>query len=228
MFFKRVDIEEVLIKEKLKSGSKTDLLAFTQKIIDNIEHSNQFTAVNKLYLDKLDSNAIYHISEIKKICIEYRLRFLDKSYYKLNLPNEAIEKIEVLNNIHKTNLHSLMIIAPAKSLKLENYDDPLLFAPIGNDYYYLIHKWGNDLHPLRKWFSWAMKNLSNLVTIIFLISLLTTIVIPIKKFDNTNSSSAALITFLFVFKSYCGIILYFFIWKGKQFSTYNWNSKYYN
>ncbi|WP_395062778.1 hypothetical protein [Flavobacterium sp.] len=36
-------------------------------------------------------------------------------------------------------------MAPSKAFNLKKYDDPLLFAPIGNDYYYLIHKWGNDL-----------------------------------------------------------------------------------
>lgn len=228
MFLKGVDIEKILIKEKAKSGESTALLSLVQKILEDQEHSNQFTAVNKMYLDKLETDKVYHISEIKKICVQYRLRFLDRSFYKLKLPVEAEDKINLLNKIHHTHLHSFKIIAPAKSLKLENYDDPLLFTPIGNDYYYFIHKWGDDLHSLRKIESWPMKNLGNITVFILIIALLTTLLLPIKSYTSTNSSSITLITFLFIFKSYCAIFIYYFFWKGKQFSISNWDSKYYN
>ncbi len=228
MFFKRIDIEEILTKEKAKSGENTALLSLVQKILEDQEHSNQFTLVNKMYLDKLESDKVYHISEIKKICVLYRLRFLDQSFYKLKLPLEAEEKIKLLNNLHDTHLHSFKIIAPAKSLKLENYDDPLLFAPIGNDYYYFIHKWGNDLHSLRRVQSWPMKNLGNITVFIFIVALLTTLLLPIKSYNSISTSSITLIIFLFVFKTYCAIFIYYFFWKGKQFSISNWDSKYYN
>ena len=42
-------------------------------------------------------------------------------------------------------------MAPSKLFELENYDDPLLFASLGDGYYYLIHKWGNDLSFLEKY-----------------------------------------------------------------------------
>lgn len=228
MFFKGVDIEEILIKEKVKSGESTALLSLVQKILENQEHSNQFTSVNKMFLDKLESAKIYHISEIKKVCVQYRLRFLDQSFYKLKLPAEAEQKINLLNKMHDTYLHSFKIIAPAKSLKLENYDDPLLFVPIGNNYYYFIHKWGNDLHSLRKIQSWPMKNIGNITIFILAIALLTTLLLPIKSYNSTSTSSITLITFLFIFKSYCAIFIYYFFWKGKQFSISNWDSKYYN
>ena len=38
-------------------------------------------------------------------------------------------------------------MAPSALFRLEKTDDPLLFVPLGNNYYYLVHKWGNDLHP---------------------------------------------------------------------------------
>lgn len=203
-------------------------MAFIQSIIDDDHHTHQFTSVNKLILDQLASERIYHLSEIYKVCVVYRLRFLDQSFYKLQLPAEALEQIEQLNKNHKTNLHSFKIIAPAQSLKLENYDDPLLFAPMGNDYYYLVHKWGNDLHPLRKWLVWPMKSLGNIVISILLFSMLTLLILPIRSYNTTSYSTVGLITFLFVFKSYCAIFIYYFFWKGKQFSTSNWDSKHYN
>lgn len=226
MFFRKIDIEKILVQEKDKNES--DLLAYTHEIIQNHEHTNQFTTVNKLFIDKLEIDKIYHISQIKNICIRYRLRFLDSQFYKLEIPIEATSKIRVLENEHQTSLHSFKILATAKALKLKNYDDPLLFIPIGNDYYYLIHKWGNDLNGLRRWMVMPFKNLENLTLFILLLSLLTTFILPNKTFNGISSLSVKLITFLFTFKMYCALFIYYFFWKGKQFSTFNWNSNYYN
>ena len=121
------------------------------------------TSVNKIALtknnfkiDKIDANRIYHIDQIKKICIDYRLRFLDANLFKGQFPIEAVEEIKVIEKTHQTELTSLKMMAPSKLFKLENADDPLLFAPMGNGYYFLIHQWGNDLHPLRKFLVWAV------------------------------------------------------------------------
>ncbi|WP_136666573.1 hypothetical protein [Flavobacterium sp. H122] len=228
MLFKGVDIEKILIKEKDKIGYNSTLISFAQEILNDKEHFDQFTAVNKLLINELEADKIYHISQIEKICISYRLRFLDSNYYKLEIPPETINKIKKLERIHKTSLHSFKIIATAEALKLKNYDDPLLFIPIGNDYYYLIHKWGNDLSRFRKWMVLPYKNLEYLIFFIFLISLLTTFILPYKNLGNVSYNTVKLVTFLFIFKMYCAIFIYYFFWKGKQFSITNWDDIYYN
>ena len=48
-------------------------------------------------------------------------------------------------------------MAPSKLFKLKNADDPLLFASLGSDYFYLIDKWGNDLSYFRKISMWPFK-----------------------------------------------------------------------
>ena len=96
----------------------------------------------------LHTDKIFHIKDIKTLCINYRLRFLDAHFFKGDFPEEAISKIRELEKIHRSKLTGFKIVAPSKLLKLENLDDPLLFASMGNDYFYLIHKWGNDL----KWY----------------------------------------------------------------------------
>ncbi|WP_264542463.1 MULTISPECIES: hypothetical protein [Flavobacterium] len=227
MFFNRVNIEDVLLRENSKQGHESSLLQFAQSVIDT-DDSNQYTLVNKLFIDKLESNKVFHINTIQKICITYRLRFLDSKYYKLEIPEEANTKIRQLEKEHNTSLHSFKILAPAKALKLKNYDDPLLFVPMGNNCYYLIHKWGNDLSPLRKWKALPYKNFGNLLTFILLLSIATTFILPYEKLGNESYTTVKLITFLFIFKTYCAIYIYYFFWKGKNFSTNNWNSIYYN
>ena len=166
---------------------------------------------------------------IEKICVNYRLRFLDTHFFKGPIPEEAISQIRTLEKAHQTSLHNLKIMAPAKLLKLENADDPLLFAPMGNNYYYLIYTWGNDLHPLRKWLMWPYKTFENLVITLFFISIILTAITPMQAFTkNDVTQTEYLLMFLFMFKAVAGIVLFYGFAKGKNFNTAIWNSKYYN
>lgn len=112
--------------------------------------------------------------------------------------------------------------------KLENYDDPLLFAPIGNGYYYLIHKWGNDLHPLRKLAMKPFKTMGNFIILLVLISLVLTSLLPQNLFGKSPQNVMGLVTFLFMLKSIMGIAIYYCLWQGKNFNEDIWLSKYYN
>ena len=92
------------------------------------------STLNNFDLDKLESNRVYHISQIKKTCIDFRLRFLDATLFKGGFPVEAVTQIKSIEDTHNTVLSDLKIMAPSKLFKLENADDPLLFAPMGNGY----------------------------------------------------------------------------------------------
>lgn len=176
----------------------------------------------------LDGEKIYHLSDIKALCITYRLRFLDSHFFKGRIPEEAISKIRMLESEHRTSLSNFKIVAPAKLLKLENADDPLLFAPLGNDYFYLVHKWGNDLHPFRKLLMWPYKNFENLVFTVFLLSMVLTALTPMKLFTPEVSMQEYFLMFLFMFKMVGGIVLFYGFARGKNFNVAIWDSKYYN
>ena len=177
----------------------------------------------------LASENMFHRNDIKKLCVDYRLRFLDAPFFKGDFPEEAISKIRQLEKNHNCSLQGLKIMAPAKLLKLENADDPLLFASMGNDYYYLIHKWGNDLHPFRKLLMWPYKTFENLVFTIFVISILLTAITPMRAFTKGDvGNQEYLLMFLFMFKAIGGTVLFYGFAKGKNFNTAIWDSKYYN
>ena len=156
---------------------------------------------NNFEFDLLETDRIYHVQQIKKICIDYRLRFLDSKYFKGKIPQEAISKIKHLEKQHDIKIGGFKIVAPSKLFKLEDKDDPLLFVPIGNDYFYLIHKWGDDLHPLRKLLVWPFKNIVNLTAVVVLISYLTTMLVPNGLFSKTNTTAEFWIIFFFMFKT---------------------------
>ncbi len=235
--FSKTNMETVLQKTRDRRISAEDImnevagiLAKTDRERDKISNNLQqpTSGKNVFNLNLLEADRIYHLDDIRKLCITYRLRFLDSNFFKGQIPEEAISRIRQLEKDHDTPLSHFKVMAPSKLLKLENADDPLLFAPMGNDYFYLIHKWGNDLHPFRKLLMWPYKNFENLVITVFLLSALLTAITPMGLFTHTAAMQEYILMFLFMFKSVGGIVLFYGFAKGKNFNNAIWDSKYYN
>ena len=228
---KKTLVDELLLDRK-KFISETQLLEEVRAILENNElerqeikdklQSKSSTNVNEFEFDLLETDKIFHINQIKKVCIDYRLRFLDSVLFKNEIPEEAITKISALEKSHETKLEGFKIIAPSKAFQLINYDDPLLFAPIGNDYYYLIHKWGNDLVWYRKLLVLPFKNLMNFVVFCGVISLIIVTVSPLDDLSK-EVPLAPIILFLFMFKAVIASIAYYFFLMGKNFNSEIWN-----
>ncbi|GAB5400057.1 MAG: hypothetical protein Aureis2KO_16420 [Aureisphaera sp.] len=235
----KIDIEHKLIQHRNKQRTSEQILQEVKAIFEenDIEREHvkeklsQFSPSkeNDFSIDLLDADRIFHINDIKKLCVDYRLRFLGSHFFKGIIPEEAVSEIRQLEKEHRISLEGLKIMAPAKLLKLENADDPLLFAPIGNGYHYLIHKWGNDLHPLRRWLMWPYKTFENLIFTIFLVSILLTAITPMQAFTKgVVTQTEYLLMFLFMFKAVGGTVLFYGFAKGKNFNTAIWDSRYYN
>jgi len=238
MLLERTNLEKALAGVKMKAVDTIDIqkeisLIFKEveehdsKIGQRIKNGDSCKA-NEFDFDLLATERIYHLSHIKEICIDYRLRFLDSRYFKGNIPKVAISKIRQLEQEHKANLEGFKIVAPSKLFKLKDKNDPLLFVPLGNDYFYFIHKWGNDLHPLRKVIMWPFKNIVNLALVVFAISYFVTLMFPLGLFTKTTSGYEFWVLFFFMFKSLVAVIAYYGIARGKNFSNAIWNSKYFN
>lgn len=239
MFLPKTNIEKKLAKAKLSSDiSEKDRLKEVYTILSNLDNELERIAENitmsngapnnSFNFDLLERSRIYHINDIKKICIDYRLRFLDSKYFKGDIPVEALSKIKALEKEHDLKIKGFKIIAPSKLFKLEDKDDPLLFAPIGNGYHYLIHQWGNDLHPLRKIIMWPFKGMVNLTILVLLLSFLVTLLIPDGLFSKSNSTTEFWIINFFMFKCIASVVIFYGFALGKNFNPAIWNSKYFN
>ncbi|TBW28401.1 hypothetical protein [Gramella sp. KN1008] len=234
----RTNIEHQLLKVRNKSLSEEKILdeialifreteEKDKQVIKEIENGTQVEK-NDFNPEVIDTDRIFHLNQIYRICIEYRLRFLESKYFKGEIPYEALIRIKELESQHNTSLKGFRIVAPSSLFKLENADDPLLFAPIGNDYYYLIHKWGNDLHPFRKLIMWPFRTLENFVLLLIVASFLTALLVPDGLFSPEHSTTEFFIVFFFIFKWFAGLAIFYGFKMGKNFNTEIWNSKYYN
>ena len=238
MLLKRTNIEEKLSLATQRDVSQEQVLNEVYELLkidtDNearikqtIEEGSK-NVQNNFSFDLLETHRIYHLDQIKTICIDYRLRFLNSKYFKGEIPQEAISKIKALEKAHNIELEGFKIIAPSKLFRLEDKDDPLLFVPIGNKYFYLIHRWGNDLHPLRKILAWPFINIVNLTALVVVIAYLITLLVPNGLFSKEGSRAEFWIIYFFMFKAIASVVIFYGFALGKNFNPAIWNSKYFN
>ena len=231
-----LNLQNTLRKDRDKHISSEDLKDMIQAIFDqkeaiksrvktSLETPNN-SYVNTLTFDALDIDKIFHINSIKKLCINYRLRFLDTHLFKGEYPKELYSIIPNLENDHKIQLKDFKIMAPSKLFRLKTKEDPLLFVPIGNGYYYLVHKWGDDLKSYRKILVWPFKNINTLIFTSIILSLLSTAIG--SAFFNDFSDTQLLVIFIFNIKTFVFVTFYLLFMMRKNFNESIWNSKYKN
>ena len=132
----KLNIHQELLKQRSKNTDSNKLREVLKniwaendlkvsKIKDTLSSKND-NSFNSLNFEKMDSNKIFHEKTIQKICVDYRLRFLDTNYFKGEYPDELNHIISDIENNHNTILKNYKIIAPSKLFKLRSPDDPHL------------------------------------------------------------------------------------------------------
>lgn len=110
---------------------------------------------------KFNQERVFHISQIQALCEKYHLRFLSTQLYRGSIDESLPAKISQFEIAYSVNCNkeNSFIVAPKKSFKLEQSPkDPILFYQINKEYFYLVHKWGNDLSLSRRLFPLLSKN----------------------------------------------------------------------
>lgn len=113
--------------------------------------------------EKFNQERVFHISQIEDICKKYHLRFLQSHYFSGYVDESLADNITTFEVAYgeRLNATNSFIVAPASSFKLEKKPkDPLFFYCINDEYYYLIHKWGNDLSFIRRFYGFLSKGYS--------------------------------------------------------------------
>ena len=213
------------------TGFKTLLLKPIEgeRILGNLFSSdgNQ----ENLNFDTLNVNQIFHVKDIQKLCINYRLRFLDSKRFNGNFPPEALDAIKAFEKEQEREITGFKMIAPAGMFKLAEKDkDPLLFVPMGGNYYYLIAQWGKDLHPLRKILVYPFRDFESLMKSVFGFCMLVALLFPESLMRGPKDTGTILhlrVIFFFwmVFSTGAMTALYGFS-RMKNFNSNLWKSKY--
>ena len=199
--YKQEALNENAIGERLKKGG------------DKVEIATEV----------LDQEHIYTLEQIKKLCVKYRLRFLDSKVFKGEIPYEAIIKIKALEKKWGVTLSGFKIVAPKELFKLEDKDsDPMLFLQLSENRFYFIHKWGGEINLFRSLLALPLRDFMSMFWFLALVSFLFSLAIPTKSID--------VFAFLFVhsFIAICGIACMLVFSLRENFSNVEWDSKFFS
>jgi len=239
MIFSPLNVEQELIHERMKQqrlmNEVHDLLEQVQsrdaKILQRLKQDHPEKEM-LLRIHESDRPRIFSLTEIKNTCIRYRLRFLKSKYFKADLPYEALMEIKDFEKKYGVEIQNFRIIAPDHAFELQNINkDPLLFAQLTDDSYFLLHKWGKDLAWYKKYLFLPLQNPVVFFLTLLACSALGALLIPVQWMNVMNFESEVylrlwLCVHMFIMCS--GIALWLGISFSKNFSCNTWDSKYYN
>lgn len=242
--FNDVNLRDALIRQRELAREK-GALKFVYDVFDvlneevyseyniraRVGNSNCSNTLPQMKIKSLDEERLFSIDEIRKICIKYRLRFLDSALFKGELPHEAVAKIKELEKVHGCVLQNFKIVAPSEMFRLEDCDkDPLLFVQLDNGIYYLVHHWGADLSWHRKLLVFPFRSFLTLTLSIFSVSVLLSLLIPTSFIEGTvmgDEGFARMTFFLWAFVSIVASVSYIGLAFFKNVSSRQWNSPFF-
>jgi hypothetical protein len=175
-------------KDKSIKAIQHDLLLEAYSILDgnpkNYSGSNNvfFGSAKDSVLIKngivLDEERIFSIKDIKSVCVDYRLSFLNKKKYKADLPYDVQIKSLAFEIEHgKVISFKILTEAPNFVSKSPNTQH-LIFVELNKNEYYFIQKWGNEYSKYRKLVAMPYKNVEFLFTYILFLALIITLITP--------------------------------------------------
>jgi hypothetical protein len=238
--FKPVEIRKELARERKRLLDAGEILLhdakkilyddqFTEKnILDNLKSYNK--SFGLLDEENTDKDLIFTKTEIKNICIRYRLRFLDSDMYTGEFPYESILKIKDLNALQRKDLKHFKIITTVDTLKDSSMnEDMLLFCETVYGNYYLIHRWGKPLPASRKWNYFFLRNFETILLFTILLSAFFTLITPTTLMTNDPKIEFFSMTrgalFFHVMIVNTGFVVFYLFKRNIPFSSSCWDSK---
>ena len=203
------------------------------KILNNLNNCNYKTQYAELH--HFDSEELYEFDNIKYIAVKYRLRFLPTKYFKNEIPKEAIFKIKALEKSNNTTIKQFYILSPSQNFDLEDVNkDPLLFIPLTNGKFLLVHKWGTDLKWYKKLTALPLRSIETILIFIGIIALFTAIFTPTwlilngAEVDMGYFGYHRIAWFIYSFILLCSLTTFICFSQSIYPSEYQWDKKTFN
>lgn len=199
-----------------------------KKILEHLgKYIDSFALIDEECVDK---ESVYTPAEIKKVAVNYRLKFLDSKHYKGEIPYEAILKIKQLNTQFGKELGEFKILAPYQAYsKKETTEQALLFVKTNHENYFLLHQWGEELSSTRSLKYWPYRSFENLGISVILLTLTLAALLPTwaitldAKATYWSGYRGGVFFHLLIFNS--AFTTFFFSAFAKNFSNVLWNRK---
>jgi hypothetical protein len=236
MLFSGINIKNELIRHRSKQSAFFEevksILSEAAESDKEILYRLRKNSEGGINISVEEAQNIFTLDDIRHICINYRLRFLESEHFKADFPYDAVAEIKAFEKKYDVKIQSFRIVAPSEAFNLENINkDPLLFAQLNDNLYYLIHQWGHDMKWYRKMLSWPVRNLKSLLFTLLLTGIIISFAIPTATMNEASFESSMYLRIwlsIHIFIGLTGLTLWAGLSFDKSLSEMNWNSKYYN
>lgn len=176
---------------------------------------------------RLDKARIFDTEAIERLCTKFRLRFLDSTLFKGEIPSEAIHQIRHIESNIGIKFSTFKVVAPSERFRLkDSTKDPILLAELPNGRHYFIYQWGDDMKWYQSILKYPMRHFGTLTMSALALGALITVLMPTQfeqgqaeffyRFFLFSMSSALILTLVLI----TGIMY------SKDFSENIWNSKF--
>ncbi len=239
---KNIDIHDVLqnYQERIAEQQRDKLLTEAYNILNGTENEptindefddvSQTNIFNSLTINKvLDLKKIFSITEIRKVCIDYRLRFLDSKNYAAEIPYNVYLKCSAFE-IKTGKSINFKILTETNNFKAKYPNSQhLIFADLGNNEFYFLAKWGNPFSNIRKISSYPFKSVETAIASVFIFALLITIITPSSLIVTHHKVESYFSMIRAAFYFYCVIFLaavftYYIVALRKNLNITEWDS----
>lgn len=197
--FSPIDIHEELIKAKQKHQQRYALLnGQVQAALKQGKQADEYI-VNRLRnapkpgksdisTETLEKNRVFSVDDIKTVCTNYRLRFLDSKYFKMEeLPDDTLTIIKNVEKYSGKDVRQIQIMGMDKFFKSEEKKKiPVLFARIDETNYYFVHNWEKNFAWYNKILAYPFRSIQTLLLSFTVIGLPLAIFIPLLLFHTAK------------------------------------------
>lgn len=199
-------------------------------IKEDFDYSSESNILNELTITKvLDSKRIFSINEIRKVSIDYHLRFLDRKNYAAEIPYNVHLKCSAFE-LRTGKPVGFKILTEAHNFKAKYPNTQhLIFADLGNNEFYFIMKWGNPFSTYRKITSYPFKSFESVLLSVLISALLITMITPSsliithgKAEDYFSMARAAFYFYCVIF--FAAVYTYYIVALRKNLNTTEWDS----
>lgn len=199
-------------------------------INENFDYSNEANISNELEITKvLDSKRIFSINEIRKVSIDYHLRFLDRKHYVAEIPYNVHIKCSAFE-LRTDKPVNFNILTEANNFKAKYPNTQhLIFADLGNNEFYFVMKWGNPFSIYRKITSYPFKKFETVLISVLLSALLIAMITPSslirthgKAEDYFSMARAAFYFYCVIF--FAAVYTYYLVALRKNLNTTEWDN----
>lgn len=196
-----------------------------------LEHLDVYMEQDNVLDDEdVEPEKIFTLHEIEKVCVKYRMTFLDATYYKKQLPSVAEIKVEYLNETYNKKLKNFKILSYRECFLTPHTknDYGILFAPTLNGHYYLIHQWGDNISKSRKWLYFPLRSFETLALSVMVFTLIVDLILPTRliTLDRTATywSGYRLGVYFHLLIFFGGLTMFFVIGFFRNVSKNIWNA----